>query len=207
MAITYSVLGSIAAFTGSLFGAALQYPLVLVFIALIMILLSLSMFDVYELRMPAFLSRLAGGSQKGYLGTLFMGLTVGIVAAPCIGPFVLGLLTYVGNRGSVVLGFSLFFVLALALPMFLAGIDMAGLEPTQTPGKTFRYARTVVGIIFFAVALFTATSGIQGYLDSGLASGQGGAPENAIAWLPYSEERLAEAKAAARPPFIHSLAD
>src|SRR4030042_1001634 len=213
MAITYSVLGSIAAFTGSLFGAALQYPLVLVFIALIMILLSLSMFDVYELRMPAFLSRLASGSQKGYLGTLFMGLTVGIVAATCIGPFVLGLLTYVGNRGSVVLGFSLFFVLALglgipflflgvfsgslnklprsggwvvwvrqvfgfilvamaiyflrplfptsllyhlalALTMFIAGIYMAWLEPTQTPGKVFRYARTAVGIIFFAVALF-----------------------------------------------------
>src|SRR4030043_136075 len=98
MAVTYSVLGSIAAFTGSLFGAALQYPLVLVFIALIMILLSLSMFDVYELRMPAFLNRLAGGSQKGYLGTLFMGLTVGIGAAPCIGPFAPGPPTYVGNR-------------------------------------------------------------------------------------------------------------
>ena len=42
-----------------------------------------------------------------------MGLTCGIIAAPCIGPFVLGLLTYVGNRGNVLLGFSLFFVLAL----------------------------------------------------------------------------------------------
>ena len=266
MAITYSVLGSIAAFTGSLFGAALQYPLVLVFIALIMILLSLSMFDVYELRMPAFLNRLAGGSQKGYLGTLFMGLMVGIVAAPCIGPFVLGLLTYVGNRGSVVLGFSLFFVLALglgipflllgifsgslnklprsggwmvwvrkvfgfilvamaiyflrplfpttllyhialALTMLIAGIYMAWLEPTQTPGKAFRYVRTMVGIIFFAAALLTAASGIQGYLDSGLAAGRGGAPESAIAWSPFSKERLAEATAAGRPVFIDSFAD
>jgi thiol:disulfide interchange protein DsbD len=91
--------------------------------------------------------------------------------------------------------------------MFIAGIYMAWLEPTQTPGKVFRYARTVIGIIFFAVALFTATSGIQGYLDSGLASGQGGAPENAIAWSPYSEERLAEATAAGRPVFIDSFAD
>jgi thiol:disulfide interchange protein DsbD len=265
MAVTYSVLGSIAAFTGSLFGSALQYPPVLIFIALIMILLSLSMFDVYELRMPAFLNRLAGGSQKGYLGTVFMGLTVGIVAAPCIGPFVLGLLTYVGNRGSVVLGFSLFFVLALglgvpflflgifsgslnrlprsgawmvwvrkvfgfvliamafyflrplfpttllyslalAVTMFVAGIYMAWLEPTQTPGKAFRYVRTMVGIIFFAVALLIAASGIQGYLDGELAAG-GGASLNAIAWSPYSEDKLAEAAAAVRPVFIDSFAD
>ena len=264
MAITYSILGSIAAFTGSLFGAALQYPPVLVFIAVIMLLLSLSMFDVYELRMPAFLNRLAGGSQKGYFGTLFMGLTVGIVAAPCIGPFVLGLLTYVGNRGSVVLGFSLFFVLALglgvpflflgifsgslnrlprsgawmvwirkvfgfiliamaiyflkplfpntllyhlslALTMLIAGLYMAWLEPTQTPGKTFRYVRIVVGVIFFGIALVVASSGVQGYLEEGLAAGKGGASMNAIAWSPYSEEKLAAA--AGRPVFIDSFAD
>ena len=266
MAVTYSVLGSIAAFTGSLFGAALQYPAVLVFIAVIMLLLSLSMFDVYELRLPAFLNRFAGGSQKGYFGTLFMGLTVGIVAAPCIGPFVLGLLTYVGNRGSVVLGFSLFFVLALglgvpflllgifsgslnklprsgawmvwvrkvfgfiliamaiyflkalfpttllyhlslALTMLIAGLYLAWLEPTQTPGKGFRYVRTIAGVIFFAVALVIASSGLQGYLEAELAAGKGWAPADAIAWSPYSEKTVAEAAAAGRPVFIDSFAD
>ena len=99
MAMTYSILGVIAAFTGSLFGVALTYPPVLVGIALIMLALSLSMFDVYEFRMPAFLNKAAGTSKKGYFGTFFMGLTVGIIAAPCIGPFVLGLLTYVGQQG------------------------------------------------------------------------------------------------------------
>jgi len=266
MAVTYSVLGSIAAFTGSLFGAALQYPPVLIFIALIMVLLSLSMFDVYELRMPGFLNRIAGGSKKGFLGTLVMGLTVGIVAAPCIGPFVLGLLTYVGNRGSVVLGFSLFFVLALglgipflflaffsgslgklprsgawmvwvrkifgfvlivmaiyflrplfpttllyslalALTMVIAGLYLAWLEPTRTPGKAFRYVRAIVGIIFFTAALIAASSGIRGYLDEELASGKSGATANAVAWAPYSDDKLAEARATGRPVFIDSFAD
>jgi len=266
MAVTYSILGSIAAFTGSLFGAALQYPPVLIFIALVMILLSLSMFDVYELRLPAFLNRLAGGSQRGYLGTLLMGLTVGIVAAPCIGPFVLGLLTYVGNRGSVFLGFSLFFVLALglgipflflglfsgsltrlprsgawmvwvrkifgfiliamaiyflkplftnsllyhlsfALTMLIAGLYMAWLEPTQAPGKAFRAVRTLVGVVFFGVALVIASSGVQDYLDETLASQGNGTPADSIAWLPYSEEKLAEASRSGRPVFIDSFAD
>jgi thiol:disulfide interchange protein DsbD len=266
MAVTYSVLGSIAAFTGSLFGSALQYPPVLIFIALVMVLLSLSMFDVYELRLPAFLNRLAGGSEKGYLGTLLMGLTVGIVAAPCIGPFVLGLLTYVGKRGSVLLGFSLFFVLALglgipflflglfsgsltkfprsgawmvwvrkifgfiliamavyflkplfpntllyhlflALTMFVAGLYMAWLEPTHTPGKAFRTVRTLTGIVFFALALVIASSGVQGYVDGKLASRGAGIPAEAIVWSPYSEEKLAEASRSGQPVFIDSFAD
>ena len=274
MAVTYSILGMIAAFTGSLFGTALQYPPVLIGIALIMIILALSMFNVYELRVPAFLNKIAGGSRKGFFGTFFMGLTVGIVAAPCIGPFVLGLLTYVGDKGNLLLGFLLFFVLALglgvpflflgifsgsisrlprsgawmvwvrtifgfiliamaiyflkplfpsalfyslalALTMFVAGIYMAWIEPTKTPGKTFPYIRNIVGIIFFGIGLYVAASGIQGYLDkeiaaktSSLAAEKGSAAvTNAVQWYPYSEEIIAEAARTGRPVLIDFWAD
>ncbi len=156
MAVTYSVLGIIAAFTGSLFGVALQYPPVLVGIALIMVVLALSMFNVYELRMPAFLNRFAGGGQKGYFGTFFMGLTVGIIAAPCIGPFVLGLLTYVGNRGNVVLGFSLFFVLALGLgvPFLLLGIFSGSINKIPRSGAWMVWVRTIFGFILLGMAVY-----------------------------------------------------
>jgi thiol:disulfide interchange protein DsbD len=91
--------------------------------------------------------------------------------------------------------------------MLVGGLYMAWLEPTQTPGKTFRYVRTIVGIVFLAIALFVASSGVQGYLDEGLAAAKSGAPMNAIAWSPYSEEKLAEAAAAGRPVLIDSFAD
>jgi thiol:disulfide interchange protein DsbD len=156
MALTYSILGVIAAFTGGLFGAALTFPPVLIAIAVIMIALSLSMFDVYEFRMPAFLNKLAGGSQKGYFGTILMGLTVGIVAAPCIGPFVLGLLTYVGNRGNVVLGFSLFFVLALGLgvPFLILGIFSGSLNKLPRSGAWMVWVRKIFGFILIAMAAY-----------------------------------------------------
>jgi thiol:disulfide interchange protein DsbD len=156
MAITYSILGSIAAFTGSLFGAALQIPAVLIGVAAVMVLLALSMFNVYEIRMPAFLNRIAGGSQKGYFGTVFMGLTCGIIAAPCIGPFVLGLLTYVGNRGNVLLGFSLFFVLALGLgiPFLLLGIFSGSLNKLPRSGAWMVWVRTIFGFILLAMAVY-----------------------------------------------------
>ncbi|GAB4342470.1 MAG: protein-disulfide reductase DsbD [Calditrichia bacterium] len=156
MAITYSVLGVIAALTGSMFGAALQNPIVLIIIALVLVGLSLSMFDLYEIRVPAFLSNFAGGARQGYFGTFFMGLTVGIVAAPCIGPFVLALLTYVGEKGSVFLGFWLFFVLAMGLgvPFLFLGIFSGSINKLPRSGAWMIWVRSIFGFILLAMAAY-----------------------------------------------------
>lgn len=156
MAITYSILGVIAALTGSLFGAALQNPIVLIFIALVLVILSLSMFGLYEIRVPAFLSNFAGGSKQGFFGSFFMGLTVGIVAAPCIGPFVLALLTYVGERGDVFLGFWLFFVLALGLgvPFLFLGIFSGSINKIPRSGAWMVWVHKIFGFILIAMAIY-----------------------------------------------------
>jgi len=156
MAVTYSALGVIAAMTGSLFGAALQNPIMLIAIALVMIALALSMFDLYEFRLPSFLTNLAGGSKKGYLGTIFMGLTVGLVAAPCIGPFILGLLTYVGEKGDVFLGFLMFFVLALGLgiPFVFLAVFSGSINKLPRSGSWMVWVRTIFGFILVAMAIY-----------------------------------------------------
>jgi thiol:disulfide interchange protein DsbD len=61
------------------------------------------------------LTKIASKNFSGYFGTFFMGLTLGIVAAPCLGPLVLGLLTYVGQKGDPFLGFLYFFVLSIGI--------------------------------------------------------------------------------------------
>jgi thiol:disulfide interchange protein DsbD len=156
MAITYSILGVIAALTGSLFGSALQNPVVLVIIAIILVSLALSMFDLYEIRIPAFLSNFAGGLKKGYFGTFFMGLTVGIVAAPCIGPFVLALLTFVGERGDIVLGFWLFFTLAigLGLPFLFLAIFSGNINKIPKSGAWMVWVRNIFGFVLLAMAIY-----------------------------------------------------
>ena len=156
MAITYSMLGVMAALTGSLFGAALQNPYVLVAIAIILIALALSMFDLYEIRVPNFLTNFAGRAKQGYFGTFFMGLTVGIVAAPCIGPFVLALLTFVGEKGDVMLGFSMFFVLALGLglPFLLLAVFSGSLHKIPRSGAWMVWVRTIFGFILIAMAIY-----------------------------------------------------
>lgn len=156
MAVTYSILGSVAALTGNLFGAALQNPLVLIGIATILVILALSMFNLYEFRLPSFLTNLAGGQKKGFWGTLFMGLTVGFVAAPCIGPFVLGLLTYVGEKGNVVLGFLMFFVLAMGLgiPFVFLAIFSGNIDRLPKSGSWMVWVRCIFGFILIAMAVY-----------------------------------------------------
>jgi thioredoxin:protein disulfide reductase len=68
------------------------------------------MFGVYEFKLPDSWVQKAGGARQGYYGAFFMGLTMGIVAAPCIGPFVIGLVTYVAAKADpfMVFCYSLF---------------------------------------------------------------------------------------------------
>ena len=109
LALTNSILGVAAALTGGLMGAMLQNPVVLALIAGVLILFATSLFGLWELRLPGALTQAAGKSYSGYFGSLFMGLTLGVVAAPCIGPFVLGLAYLGGRHGQSVARISDFF--------------------------------------------------------------------------------------------------
>jgi thiol:disulfide interchange protein DsbD len=85
-----------------------------------------------------------------------MGLVVGLVAAPCIGPFVLGLLTYVGQRQDPVLGFAMFFVLSLGLglPYLLLGIFTKAIDKLPNSGAWMLGVRQLFGVILVAMAAY-----------------------------------------------------
>ena len=156
IAITYSILGLIAALTGSLIGAAMQNPIVLSFVALVLIALALSMFDVYTFRMPARMGSFAGSPKIGLLGSLFMGLTLGIVMAPCVGPFVLGLLTYVGKQSNPVLGFWMFFTLAIGmgLPLVFLALVSGNIRKLPRSGEWMVWVKKVLGFVLLGMAVY-----------------------------------------------------
>ncbi|MDX9734316.1 MAG: cytochrome c biogenesis protein CcdA [Thermoanaerobaculia bacterium] len=153
MSVTYSALGVFAALSGSLFGSWLQKPAVLVVIAAVVLALALSMFGLYELQAPHFITDRTG-SKGGVLGALTMGLFVGFVAAPCIGPFVLSLLTYVAQQGSAPLGFALFFTLTmgLGLPYLVLGTVSGSLKAMPRSGEWMIAVRKVFGFVLVALA-------------------------------------------------------
>ncbi len=156
LSITNSILGVVAALTGGLMGALLQNPLVLIFVAAVLMLLAASLFGAWELRLPSGLMQAASRSYAGYFGTLFMGLTMGIVAAPCIGPFVLGLLTWVASMGSPWLGFIIFFTLSLGLglPLFFLALFSGNLGRLPRSGEWMIWVRKLMGWVLVGMAVY-----------------------------------------------------
>lgn len=157
MSITYSSLGVFAALTGSLLGTALQNPIVILGVALILLTLGTSMFGLFEIRVPQKLALMGNKNRSGYFGSLVMGLTVGFIAAPCIGPFVLSLLVYVGKTGSVFMGFLLFFILSLGLglPYIFLAASSSALNNLPRSGAWMEGVKTIFGLILFGMALNT----------------------------------------------------
>lgn len=156
IAITFSALGAAAAMSGGLFGGALTNPPVLVGVALIMIALALSSFGLYQIRLPSALASRVGRAGRGGAGALFMGMTMGLVAAPCVGPVVVGLLVFVGSRGDVLLGLGLFFLLALGLgvPYVALAIAAGSINRLPRSGAWLEWTEHLFGCILLAMAIY-----------------------------------------------------
>ncbi len=163
LAVTNSVLGVVAALSGGMLGSALQYPIVLVIIACIMVVLG-SRF--WEIRLPSALTKAASKNYKGYFGTFFMGLTLGIVAAPCIGPFVLMLLTHVGQKGDPLIGFLYFFILSLGmgLPLCILAIFSGAIDRLPRSGDWMIWVRKLMGWVMIGMGWYYVSSLIPGHL-------------------------------------------
>jgi thiol:disulfide interchange protein DsbD len=171
--LTFSLLGVVAALTGSLFGAAMQQPAVLWGIAALMVALALSNFGLYQLRMPSALVQAAGRGGEGAFGAFFMGLTMGVVGAPCIGPIVAALLLYVGAQQSAALGFALFFVLGvgLGLPYLVLALAAGRLRRLPRSGAWLAWVERLFGFVLLGIALHFVTPLLPEAVVRGLWTG------------------------------------
>jgi thiol:disulfide interchange protein DsbD len=156
LSVMNSALGISAAFTGKLMGSMLQHPAVLIFVSAVMLFMALNFFGFWELRLPSFLNSAVSTSHTGYAQSLFMGLTLGIVAAPCIGPFVIGLLTMVAQKGDPLFGFLIFFTLSigLGLPLFILSLFAGNLNKLPRSGEWMLWIRNLFGWIMLAMAVY-----------------------------------------------------
>jgi thiol:disulfide interchange protein DsbD len=158
LSITYSVVGVVTALSGSLFGALLQSTAVIIIICLIFVALALSMFGLYEFKLPDSWVMKAGGARSGRFGAFFMGLTMGIVAAPCVGPFVFSLITIVAEKADPFYGFLVFFILSLGLglPYLVLALFSGKLKSLPRAGLWMEAVKHIFGFIMIGMALYFA---------------------------------------------------
>jgi thiol:disulfide interchange protein DsbD len=157
--VTFSLLGVAAAMTGSLFGAVLQRPAVTIGMASLMIVLALSNFGVYQFRLPSALTQVAGRASEGAGGAFFMGLTMGVVGAPCIGPVVAALLVFVATTQSALTGFVFFFVLGLGMGLPYVALALAAERLRRLPrgGSWLGWMEWLFGFVLLGLALHFVT--------------------------------------------------
>jgi thioredoxin:protein disulfide reductase len=156
IALMFSSVGVAVAMSGGLFGAALQNPWVLSSIAAVLVLLAGSSFGLFTIQPPQWLMQRAGAARPGYAGSLLMGLGMGVIAAPCIGPIVLGLLLMVERSASPLFGFALFFTLAigLGLPYIALALAAGSIRRLPRSGEWLAWIEQLFGFVLIGLALY-----------------------------------------------------
>ena len=156
MALMYTSLGVAAAGLGKLFGFTFQSGAIMGVVVVIFLLMGLSMFGAFELRLPAqWTDRLT--SQRGQSMKIFlMGLFSGIVAAPCTAPFVFSLLAYVSETQNMSLGASTLFVfsLGLGLPFLVLGAFSGAINKLPRSGPWLVAVKYFFGLAMLAFAAY-----------------------------------------------------
>jgi thiol:disulfide interchange protein DsbD len=254
IAIVFSVLGLISSLAGQQWGFMFQNPWFVIVIAMIILAMAASMFGAFEIRVPAVLMTYSGKSRKGVMGSFIMGLTVGVVIAPCSAGIIIGLIGVVARLGIVAKGTLLFFVmgLGLGLPYLFLAMSSGLLNRLPKSGMWMVWIRKLFGVLLIGVALyFLIPQGKQahsqegfylgvlsifggfflGFLESAEGYGRifkavravvgllliiiGGflvhqalqAQKEAIDWVPYTNQSLAQLQKYDKPILIDFFAD
>ena len=150
LATTYSALGVLAAASGKLFGSFINHPLVLVAVCVVFLAMALSMFGAFELQAPQGLQQLMVRLKiPGQVGVFVHGLIAGLVASPCVGPVIVGILTFVAQTQNLWLGFWLLFVFALGMgQLFLFfGVSSQAAKWLPRSGAWMERVKQIFGVV------------------------------------------------------------
>ncbi|MGZ8320817.1 MAG: protein-disulfide reductase DsbD, partial [Telluria sp.] len=159
MAIVYTMLGVAAGLAGEGLAAALQNPWVLGAFALLMAALSLSMFGVYELQMPAAIqSKLVSASGKqrsgSHAGVFVMGALSALIVGPCVAAPLAGALVYISQTRDALTGAAALFAMAagMSVPLLVMGASAGALLPRA--GAWMEAIKRFFGVLMLATALW-----------------------------------------------------
>jgi thiol:disulfide interchange protein DsbD len=156
IAMVFSLLGLISALAGKQWGFLFQNLWFVIFITIIVLSMAASMFGAFELTVPSALMTSLGKSRQGAMGSLVMGLTVGVVIAPCATGIIIGLVGIVAKLGMVAKGTLLFFVMGLGLgfPYLFLATSSALLNRLPKSGMWMVWIRKLFGVLLIGVALY-----------------------------------------------------
>ena len=124
----------------------------------------LMLFDINPFKKLTLFSNIKGGSQGRWSG-LVMGLTLGLVWIPCVGPMLAGVLTLVATDGRLSTGVILLacYSLGFAIPMLLLGYASQSVrQKIKQMNAHPLVIRLVSGGLLIVFGIFILTKGMLG---------------------------------------------
>jgi thiol:disulfide interchange protein DsbD len=169
MSVTYTIAGLLTGLLGANIQTMLQNPWVIGSFSALFVILSLSMFGLYELQLPhALQSRLhqISHQQKGgkLVGVALMGLFSGLIVGPCLAPPLAGALIFIGQQGDPLLGASALFAMSMGmgLPLLVIGTSAGSLLPKA--GGWMDAIKAIFGVLMLGLAIWLLERIIPGWV-------------------------------------------
>lgn len=158
-ATTYTAVGVTAGATGEQLQAYFQNPWGIGVIVVILVLMSLSMFGLYDIQLPASLqSRLqtqSGRLQGGALGSVFaLGAISALIVGACVSPVLIAVLGLAIERADPVLGGMIMFSMALGSGVILIGLGFGASYLLPKAGPWTATVNYVFGVMLLGVAIY-----------------------------------------------------
>lgn len=167
MAVAYTIAGVLAGLFGANLQAALQTPWVIYSFAAVFVILAMSMFGFYELKLPDSLVNKVSTTSKsrgGYIGVAIMGFLSALIVGPCVAAPLAGALVYIGQTGDAILGGMALFSMSIGMgiPLILVGISAGRFMPK--PGSWMTMVTASFGVMMLAVAIWMLERVVDEYI-------------------------------------------
>jgi thiol:disulfide interchange protein DsbD len=157
LALTYAILGLMAAVSGGVIGAAMQNPYVVFCVSALFFLMGMSMMDLFHFQLPSFLQPSGSSSRgKGYVSVFLTGLAAGLVASPCVAPVIVGVLLQIASEGNLVMGFFKLFALGWGLGtiLIIVGTFSSAIAAFPKAGMWMNEVKKGLGLMLMGAAFY-----------------------------------------------------
>lgn len=176
MALTYALAGIAVGILGKNIQTDLQNPWILSIFSFIFLAAALSMFGLYNLRLPSFIEqRLNQTNQKqtggSYLSVATMGCLATLIMSPCVSAPLVGALAYIGQTGNAWFGGSALFVLGLGMgiPLLIVGTSLGKWLPKT--GEWMNIVKHFFGFLMIGMAIWLLSRILNGNIILFLSAG------------------------------------
>ncbi len=161
ISFAYGLLGYLMSSIGAHTQAIFQNPLILIIFGFIFVLLALSLFGLFELKLlhstnhklARITHKLANIASKNYLTVMLMGFLSALIISPCVTPPLVGVLAYIASTGNTIIGTALLFSMGfgMGIPLLIIGV----LENKFLPkaGAWMEVVKLILGVMLLGMAV------------------------------------------------------